>query len=130
MLAPQSLGLGPGPGTLALLTQGPDPRGLARVGQGAAGEAARVLGQLGHAFATGLADEGAKVAVFGGLGAGFGAYAPLMAAMIAASFIGTWIGRYTLERIPERVFRIGFQVLLTALAFRLIWVALASLGSD
>ena len=65
----------------------------------------------------------AKPAAFGVLGIGFGAYAPLMAAMFATSILGTWLGSLALDRIPERLFRIGFQVILTLLALRLIWVA-------
>ncbi len=65
----------------------------------------------------------AKLAAFGAIGVGFGSYAPLMAAMIASSVIGAWLARMTLDRIPERLFRILFQTLLTLLALRLIWVA-------
>lgn len=67
----------------------------------------------------------AKLGAFGVLGIGFGAYAPLMAAMIATSVAGTWLGKLALDRVPERSFRIGFQIILTVLAFRLIWVAAA-----
>ena len=65
----------------------------------------------------------AKLAAFGVLGVGFGSYAPLMAAMIATSFAGTWLAKLLLDRIPERLFRIAFQVILTVLALRLIWIA-------
>jgi len=65
----------------------------------------------------------AKIFAFGILGVGFGSYAPLMAAMIATSFLGTWIGTVVLDRIPERTFRIGFLAILTVLALRLIWIA-------
>jgi uncharacterized protein len=64
-----------------------------------------------------------KLVAFGILGVGFGSYAPLMAAMIATSFVGTWIGKAALDRIPERLFRITFQTILTLLALRLIWIA-------
>ena len=65
----------------------------------------------------------AKLAAFGILGVGFGSYAPLMAAMIATSIAGAWLGKMVLDRIPERAFRIAFQVILTVLALRLIWIA-------
>jgi uncharacterized membrane protein YfcA len=65
----------------------------------------------------------AKLAAFGILGVGFGSYAPLMAAMIATSFVGTWLAKMALDRIPERSFRIAFQIILTVLALRLIWIA-------
>lgn len=45
-----------------------------------------------------------KLVAFGILGVGFGSYAPLMAAMIATSFMGAWIGKAALDRIPERLF--------------------------
>ena len=68
----------------------------------------------------------AKLVAFGILGVGFGSYAPLIAAMIATSFIGTWLGKIVLDRIPERLFRMSFQIILTVLAVRLIWIAVDS----
>jgi uncharacterized membrane protein YfcA len=67
-----------------------------------------------------------KLVAFGILGVGFSSYAPLMAAMIATSFMGTWIGKAALDRIPERRFRVMVQVILTVLALRLIWIAVNS----
>lgn len=64
-----------------------------------------------------------KLVAFGLLGVGFGSYVPLVATMIVTSFIGTWLGRITLDRIPERLFRVAFQIILTVLAIRLIWIA-------
>ena len=49
-----------------------------------------------------------------------------MAAMIATAVIGTWYGRRALDRMPERAFRILFQILLTGLALRLIWVGVSN----
>jgi uncharacterized membrane protein YfcA len=66
----------------------------------------------------------AKLAAFGLLGVSFGSYGPLIAAMIVTSFIGTYIGKYALDRIPERLFRIGIQTMLTLLSIRLIWIAM------
>lgn len=65
----------------------------------------------------------AKLVAFGLLGVGFGSYVPLIVAMIATSFIGTWLGKRVLDVIPERLFRIAFQTILTVLALRLIWIA-------
>ena len=67
-----------------------------------------------------------KLVAFGLLGIEFGGFVPLLAAMIVTSFIGTWLGRITLDRIPERLFRMVFQVILTVLALRLIWIAVGS----
>jgi uncharacterized membrane protein YfcA len=36
---------------------------------------------------------------------------------------GTWLGKMILEPIPERLFRISFQIILSVLALRLIWIA-------
>ena len=66
----------------------------------------------------------AKLAAFILLGVSFGNYVPLIAAMIVTSFIGTWIGKYALDIVPERLFRIAIQTMLTLMALRLIWVAL------
>ena len=65
----------------------------------------------------------AKLIAFGLLGVSFGSYVPLIATMIVMSFLGTWVGKHAMDRIPERVFRTGFQVLLTLLGFRLVWLA-------
>jgi uncharacterized membrane protein YfcA len=65
----------------------------------------------------------AKLLAFGVLGVGFGSYVPLMAAMIVTSIAGTWLGKMILEPIPERLFRISFQIILSVLALRLIWIA-------
>ena len=67
-----------------------------------------------------------KLVAFGLFGVGFGSYVPLIATMIVTSFIGTWLGRITLDRIPERLFRMVFQVILTVLALRLIWNAVGA----
>jgi uncharacterized membrane protein YfcA len=65
----------------------------------------------------------AKLLAFAVLGVGFGSYAPRMAAMIVTSVAGTWLARSVLDRIPERLFRVAFQIILTCLALRLIWIA-------
>ena len=51
-----------------------------------------------------------------------------MAAMIVAGAIGNWIGDSMLLRMPEQRFRLVLQLLLTALALRLLWGALADAG--
>ncbi|PPR11257.1 MAG: hypothetical protein CFH41_00837 [Alphaproteobacteria bacterium MarineAlpha11_Bin1] len=69
----------------------------------------------------------AKLTTFGLLGVSFGSYVPLIISMIAASFLGTWIGKGVMDRISERAFRTGFQVILTAMSARLIWIAISDL---
>jgi len=70
----------------------------------------------------------AKLIAFGVVGVAVGAYAPLMAAMIVAGSFGNWVGVRALHRIPERLFRIVFQVLLTVLALRMLWRAAVDYG--
>jgi uncharacterized membrane protein YfcA len=67
-----------------------------------------------------------RIATFGLLGVSLTAYIPLIAVMIATAAIGNWIGGRTLNRMPEHLFRRGFQIVLTLLALRLLWVAVAS----
>lgn len=69
-----------------------------------------------------------KLIAFGALGVSAAAYAPLMAVMLVACVMGNWIGHKALDRMPERLFRIFFQVLLTALALRLLYVGVTDSG--
>jgi uncharacterized protein len=64
--------------------------------------------------------HGFKILTFTALGFAFGAYLPLIVAMIAAGFAGTTLGSHLLVKVPERVFRIGFKVVLTIVALDLI----------
>lgn len=66
-----------------------------------------------------------KVAVFVAMGFAFSRYLPLIAAMVVAGFAGTAVGSRLLTRVPERVFRLGFRLLLSLAACGLIWRALA-----
>ncbi|HWL62609.1 MAG TPA: sulfite exporter TauE/SafE family protein [Steroidobacteraceae bacterium] len=65
-----------------------------------------------------------KVAVFVSLGFAFGRYLPLIAVMIGAGFAGTAVGSRLLTRVPEPVFRVGFRILLSAVALELLRRAL------
>ena len=67
-----------------------------------------------------------KVVAFGFLGFAFLPWAPLLAAMIGAGFLGTMLGRRLLDRLPHRIFATAFKVILTVLALRLLYSALAS----
>ena len=67
-----------------------------------------------------------KMMAFALAGVAIGAYLPLIAAMIATTFLATWLGRMTLDRVPERLFRIALRAILTLLALRLLWVAARS----
>jgi uncharacterized membrane protein YfcA len=70
----------------------------------------------------------AKLAAFGFIGVAIGSFAPLMAAMIAAGAAGNWIGEIALTRTSEQRFRLIFQLVLTALALRLLWSAAQGAG--
>jgi uncharacterized protein len=61
-----------------------------------------------------------KVLTFTALGFAFGAYLPLIVAMVVSGFIGTAIGSRLLVKVPERIFRIGFKIVLTIVALDLI----------
>jgi uncharacterized protein len=67
-----------------------------------------------------------KIIAFGTLGFSFGPYIPLLCAMIACGYAGTWIGAHVLLRVPEKAFRIGLKIILTLLAARLIFSAVRS----
>lgn len=69
-----------------------------------------------------------KLVAFSLLGVAVAAYTPLLAAMIAAAALGTWIGSRMLNIVPERLFRVIFQIVLTALAARLIWIGIRDSG--
>ncbi|MGE0800306.1 MAG: TSUP family transporter [Lautropia sp.] len=88
----------------------------------------RELGKLGvvatHAAAM-VVQHAAKVIAFGALGFGYTAWLPLLAALLIAGQLGTQLGARILQRLPERVFEFGFKWLLTALALRLLWTAIA-----
>jgi uncharacterized protein len=67
-----------------------------------------------------------KVAVFAAMGFAFREYLPLIGLMVVAGFVGTSVGSRLLTRVPERVFRLGFRLLLSAVAIGLIREALAA----
>ncbi len=68
-----------------------------------------------------------KIVAFGLLGFAFGPWLALLAAMIAAGFLGTLAGTRILRRTPPQRFRLAFRLLLTALALNLLFDAGAAL---
>jgi len=64
-----------------------------------------------------------KAFVFGFAGFAFADWWLLIAVMIVAGLIGTWLGLHTLGKISDRRFDIAFKVILTILALRLLWQA-------
>ncbi len=69
-----------------------------------------------------------KLLAFGLLGVSLSAYLPLIAAMISCGVLGNLIGRYVLKKMPERWFRLAFQIFMTGLAIRLLYVAASENG--
>ncbi|MEQ9330888.1 sulfite exporter TauE/SafE family protein [Thalassobaculum sp.] len=69
--------------------------------------------------------HGLKVAAFAATGFVFLPWLPFAAAMIATGFLGSLAGRAVVVRLPERWFRLVFRLLLSALALRILWQALA-----
>ena len=64
-----------------------------------------------------------KALVFGLAGFVFREWVGFLAAMIACGFVGTWLGLRLLGRMGNRWFRNLFNILLTLLAARLLWLA-------
>lgn len=69
-----------------------------------------------------------KLIAFGFVGMAIGAYMPLIALMLAGTVVGTWAGQHALNRIPEKLFRQIFRILMTLLALRLLVGAAIELG--
>lgn len=72
-----------------------------------------------HAAAM-TAQHGLKMVAFGLLGFAFAPWAPLIALMIAAGFLGTLVGRRQLGRLKEHHFNRLVQTILTVVALDLV----------
>lgn len=80
-------------------------------------------------FATAMTLQHApKALVFSVAGFVFSEWLPFILAMIACGFAGTWIGLHLLRSISNRWFTLVFNVVLTLLALRLLWLAAISSG--
>ncbi|WP_240036443.1 sulfite exporter TauE/SafE family protein [Halomonas urmiana] len=69
-----------------------------------------------------------KAFVFGAAGFVFRDWLALMLSMVAAGFVGTWLGLRLLHRLSERRFDVLFRWALTLLALRLAWLGAQRLG--
>ena len=69
-----------------------------------------------------VSQHGLKVLVFWLIGFGFGPYAGFLAAIIACSLLGVWLGGFVLERLQDRLFHRLLTALLVVLALRLVYV--------
>lgn len=80
-------------------------------------------------FATAMSLQHApKALVFGAAGFVFLDWLPFILAMIVCGFAGTWLGLHVLRTMSDRRFTLIFNVVLTALAIRLLWQASGSAG--
>lgn len=69
--------------------------------------------------------HGLKVLAFGYLGFVYTHWIPVLLAMVASGLAGTYFGVKLLKCIPEDVFKKLFKVILTMLAFRLLYLAVS-----
>jgi len=82
--------------------------------------------QLTATFATCMTfQHSLKALVFMSVGFAFWQWLPLTLMMIASGALGTWLGLKLLNRIPGEFFRLAFKAIVTLLALRLLWQALA-----
>jgi uncharacterized membrane protein YfcA len=72
----------------------------------------------------------AKIPAFLALGYDFVPMLVPLAALIAASIIGTFFGRRVLAKLPRTTFTIVFEVTLVLIAAFLIWDGIAALSGD
>lgn len=68
-----------------------------------------------------MLQHGMKILVFGALGFAYAQWAPLIGAMIISGVIGTWVGTKMLDNLPEAIFRLGFNIVMTLISLHLIW---------
>ena len=65
-----------------------------------------------------------KIAGYAYFGFDYRPYFGMIAAAVAISFVGTAIGKRIVDRLPEKRFRLIFQVLVTVTALRLLYTGL------
>lgn len=65
-----------------------------------------------------------KIAGYAWYGFDYRPYLLLIGAAVFASIVGTWLGKRLSERLPEKQFRIGYRLIITLTAIRLLYTAL------
>lgn len=71
--------------------------------------------------------HGLKVMVFGFLGFAFGAWLPVITALIVVGLIGTFSGKLVLNRITDARFGLALDAILLLISLRLIWSGVTAL---
>lgn len=61
-----------------------------------------------------------KIPIFGILGFSFGSYAHLLLFLVAATTIGTWIGRHLLIKVPLTIIKPIFKIVITILGAKIL----------
>jgi len=67
-----------------------------------------------------------KIAGYAWHGFDFSPYLLIIVWSIAAAVVGTWIGRFLIERVSESLFRAVFRLLVTVMALRMLYLAFIS----
>jgi uncharacterized membrane protein YfcA len=65
-----------------------------------------------------------KIAGYAYFGFDYRPYLGMIAAAVVISFVGTAIGKRIVDRLPEKQFRLIFQILVTVTALRLLYTGL------
>ncbi len=71
-------------------------------------------------------NHGLRVLAFAAIGFSFGPWWLLLAGMVLAGVAGSWVGTRLRRFVPQRNFQLGFRLLVTALAIRMIALVLLS----
>ena len=61
-----------------------------------------------------------KIPIFGILGFSFGSYTYLLISLVAATTIGTWIGRHLLIKVPLHIIKPIFKIVITILGAKIL----------
>ena len=85
------------------------------------------LNKVATMAATMTSQHTLKVIVFSFIGFVFTEWLALVAAMIAAGALGTWIGLHVLHRVSSELFSTLFRLVITLLALRLIYQGVVDL---
>lgn len=68
-----------------------------------------------------VVQHGLKTLVFGLVGFAYSDYAMLITLMISTGFLGTYLGKHILLKLPEHVFAVIYKFVITLLAFNLLY---------